>query len=145
MEVQVNYLAVVLAAASSYVVGMVVYSKALFGGQWQKMVGLDDKKIKEGMGSAMALSAIPALLTAFVLAHLVYLSNYFYSSDGTSWMMTALQTAFWVWLGIAAAGIVRQNAFEQRRKKLSAINAVAALAALLVMALIIGLLKPTGV
>lgn len=145
MDVQVNYLAVVLAAASSYVVGMAFYSKPLFGPAWQKMVGLDDKKIKEGMGSAMAMSAIPALLTAFVLAHITYLSSYFYSGGGTSWMSTALQTAFWVWLGFVASVIARQNAFEQRRKKLTAINALNGLVSLVVMGLIIGLLKPAGV
>lgn len=145
MDVQVNYLAVVLAAVSSYVVGMAFFSKPLFGPMWQKMVGLDDKKLKEGMGSAMAMSAIPALLTAFVLAHVTYISNYFYSPNGTTWMMTALQTAFWIWLGFGAAGIVRQNAFEQRRKKLTAINVLNALVSLLVMGLIIGWLPPNGV
>lgn len=139
MNVDVNYLAVVLAALSTFVVGMIWYAKPLFGSTWMSLVGMNDKKQKEGMAKAMAMSLVASLLTAYVLAHVAFLSNSYF---GNSFLQDSLSTAFWLWLGIAAATTVRQDAFEQRRKKLTAINLGSQLASLLVMGLIIGLLKP---
>lgn len=139
MNVDVNYLAVVLAALSTFVVGMIWYAKPLFGSSWSSMVGLSDKQQKAGMGKAMAKSLVAALLTAYVLAHLAFLANSYF---GNSFLQDSLSTAFWVWLGISAANTVRQDSFEQRRMKLTAINMGSQLATLLTMGLIIGLLKP---
>ncbi|MCB9823115.1 DUF1761 family protein, partial [Candidatus Nomurabacteria bacterium] len=38
-NVDVNYVAVLLAALSSFAVGMVWYAKPVFGAKWMKMVG----------------------------------------------------------------------------------------------------------
>lgn len=43
MEVQVNYLAVILAMVSSLVVGSVWYAKGVMGTKWAKMVGVDPR------------------------------------------------------------------------------------------------------
>ncbi len=137
MDVQVNYLAVLLAALSSFVVGMVWYAKPLFGAAWMKMVGLTDEKQKAGMAMAMGKSLIASLLTAYVLSHVTYISMHFFN---VSFMESALNTSFWLWLGISAADIVRMDAFEQRPMKLTAINAGNRLATLMVMGLIIGAL-----
>jgi hypothetical protein len=53
-------------------------------------------------------------------------------------MESALNTSFWLWLGISAADAVRMDAFEQRPMKLTAINAGNRLATMMVMGLIIG-------
>ena len=139
MNVDVNYLAVVLAALSTFVVGMVWYARPLFGAGWAKMVGLSEQQQKAGMLKAMAKSLVAALLTAYVLAHVAFLSNSYF---GNSFLQDSLSTAFWLWLGISAANTVRQDSFEQRRMRLTAINLGNQLATLLVMGLIIGLLKP---
>ena len=139
MNVDVNYLAVVLAAVSTFVVGMVWYAKPLFGTAWANMVGLSEKEQKAGMWKAMAKSLVAALLTAYVLAHVAFLSNSYF---GNSFIQDTLSTAFWLWLGISAANTIRQDSFEQRRMKLTAINLGNQLATLLVMGLIIGYLKP---
>ena len=139
MNVDVNYLAGVLAALSTFVVGMIWYARPVFGSAWAKMVGLDDKQQRAGMPKAMAKSLVAALVTAYVLAHVAFLSNSYF---GNSFLQDSLSTAFWLWLGLTAANTVRQDSFEQRRMKLTAINMGNQLATLLVMGLIIGLLKP---
>jgi hypothetical protein len=135
MEVQVNLVAVLVAAAASFVVGMVWYAKPVFGNAWFKLVDMSDDKAKNGMMMAMGKAAVAALLTAYVLAHVTYLSSYFF---GNSFMNSALTTAFWLWLGISATTIVTHDAFEQRSMKLTAINLGNQLATFLAMGLVIG-------
>lgn len=47
MGVDINIWAVILAAASSMVVGSIWYAQKVFGAEWMKMVGLDPKKPKK--------------------------------------------------------------------------------------------------
>jgi hypothetical protein len=64
-----NWLAVVLAALSNFVVGAVWYSRSAFGARWGDLVGLseDDMQSAEGMVPRFALVGVVALLTAIVL------------------------------------------------------------------------------
>jgi hypothetical protein len=68
-----------------------------------------------------------------------YISSYFFQ---VSFMESALNTAFWLWLGIAMPTIVTHGLFEKRRKKLMAMTSVHTLITFLAMGLIIGALKP---
>ncbi len=132
--VEVNYLAVLLAAASSMVVGSIWYAESVFGKTWQKLA-----KVKigdQGMAYPLGITALVSLVTAFVLAHVIYLSNSFFEN---SFLQDSLMTAFWLWLGFTAARIITHDAFEGRRKKLTLMNISHELVTLLVMGLIIGL------
>lgn len=134
MDVGINYLAVLLAAASSMVVGSIWYAQAVFGKTWQRLAKV--KSTNEGMGYALGATAAVSLITAFVLAHVIYLSNSYFEN---SFLQDSLTTAFWVWLGFTAARIITHDAFEGRRKKLTILNISHELVTLLVMGLIIGL------
>jgi len=57
-------------------------------------------------------------------------------------MMDTLQTAFWLWLGFTATRLYVHDTFEERRKKLTILNAGHELVTVMIMALIIGALKP---
>ncbi len=135
MEVQVNYLAVLLAAAASMVVGMVWYAKPVFGTKWMKMVGLTDEKAKKGSVQAIIIAFVCSLVTAYVLAHVIYLSNSFFAN---SLVQDSLTTAFWLWLGISASRVITHDAFEQRDMKLTAMTIGNQLVTLLAMAAVIG-------
>jgi hypothetical protein len=138
MEVEINYLAVLLAALSSFLVGMVWYAKPLFGNAWSKMVGMTDEKAKQGMMPAMMKAFVAALVMAYVLAHVTYISATFFN---VSFMESALNTAFWLWLGVSLTTLVVHDSFEQRPMKLTAMNAGNQLVTMLAMGVIIGLLK----
>ena len=131
MTVQVNYVAVLLAAVSSMIVGSVWYMPAVFGKAWAKL----SKAKMEGSPSTYMLTFVASLLTAFVLAHVAYTSHVFFKG---SFMQDTLTTAFWLWLGFAAARIYVHDAFEGRAKQLFVINAAHELVTVLVMALVIG-------
>lgn len=144
MDVQVNYWAVLLAALSSMVVGSLWYMPATFGKAWMKMTGVDMKDMRAARepGKAVWMYGsvfVASLVTAYVLAHVTYLANYFFHD---SFLRCALSTAFWLWLGFTAARLYVHDTFEMRRKKLTLLNAAHELATVLVMALIIGLMKP---
>jgi len=139
MNVEVNYLAVFLAAVSSMVVGSIWYAKPVMGKTWQKLVKLDDAKMQSGAAKALSLTFVLSLLTAYILAHVAFLSNHFF---GHSFMQDALMTAFWLWLGLTAARMITHDLFEQRPTTLTAMNACHELVTLMVMAGVIGLFKP---
>lgn len=137
MDVQVNYLAVLLAGLSSMVVGAIWYSRPLFGTMWMKLTGV--KMNKKMTGSQMAtmygLALLASLMTAYILAHVTFLSNHFFKG---SFLGDALSTAWWLWLGFTAARLLVHDLFENRDMKLTLLNAAHELATVLVMALIIG-------
>ena len=139
MDVEVNYLAVLLAAVSTMAVGSIWYAKGVFGNSWAKMAKVDLDRPMKGSQIAwlMGSTFVASLVTAYVLAHVTYLSFSFFDY---SFMQSALTTAFWLWLGFTAARIYVHDAFETRRKKLTFMTVSHELVTMGVMAAIIGLM-----
>ncbi len=142
MDVQINWLAVVLATFSSMIVGSLWYMPALFGKAWMKYTGVKMDRKMSANQSVMIYGGtlVASFLTAFVLAHMTFLANHFYLAQDYSWLMSAFTTGFWLWLGFTAARFLVHDLFEGRRKKLFLLNAGHELVTVLVMALIIGLM-----
>jgi hypothetical protein len=135
MQVEVNYLAVLLAAMSSMVVGSIWYAQGVLGKTWKDLTHLSDKEIKASSTLAMTGAFVAALFTAFILAHVTFLS---WRVIGDSFLMSAIQTAFWLWLGFAMPVVVTHGLFEHRRKKLILLTVAYELVMLIVMGVIIG-------
>lgn len=137
MEVEVNYWAVLLAAVSSMVVGSVWYMPKVFGNVWMKLTKVKPNKNMSGkdMARLYGLTFLASLVTAYVLAHVTFLSNHFFKN---SFLQDAMSTAFWLWLGFTAARLLVHDLFEYRPKKLTVLNAAHELLTVLVMALVIG-------
>ena len=141
MDIQVNNWAILLAAVSSMVVGSVWYMPAVFGNAWMKLskAKMDRNMAPAKMAWMYGSVFVASLFTAYILAHVTFLANKFF---GNSFLQDALSTAFWLWLGFTAARLYVHDVFEARRKQLTILNAAHELVTVLVMALIIGLLKP---
>lgn len=137
MDVDVNYLAVLLAALSTIVVGGIWYSQSVFGTAWAKLAKVDMKrKPKQSeMVWLMSSTFVASLVTAYILAYVAFLSNQFFFN---SFLQDTLATAFWLWLGFTAVRVYVHDAFEGRRKKLTVMTAGYELVTVMVMALIIG-------
>lgn len=141
MNVEVNYIAVLVAAAISMVVGFLWYGPMLFGKQWMKLKGYSAESMKESqkeMGKWYAISFVLALVTAYVLSHVMTLSmNFFDYSE----LMTGLTTAFWMWLGfvmpVQAAAVIFS---EKRNWTLLGLDTGYQLASLLAMGVVLALL-----
>lgn len=66
---EVNYLAVVIAAVASFLLGGLWYSSALFGKAWQRESGVTDEQLKNGnMAKIFGLSLVLSLIAAWVFA-----------------------------------------------------------------------------
>lgn len=141
MEVEVNYWAVLLAAVSSMVVGSIWYAKGVFGDTWAKLAHVDMNKGSSGAEMARLLGTVFAisLVTAYVLAHVSFLSNNFFHN---SFLQDAVSTAFWLWLGLTALRIWTHDLFEGRPMKLTLLTWGNELATLLVMGIVIGVMRP---
>lgn len=141
MSVEINWLAVVLAGLSSIVVGWVWYSRGVFGNYWAKLakVKMDPNMPMSAMVQPILLSLVAGLVTAYVLALAGFVSHQFFQA---SFLEDMLWTGVWLWLGFTVARQVTHDAFEQRPNKLTLLVSAHELVTVLVMALIIGLMKP---
>ena len=141
MSVDINYLAVFLAAASSMVVGSIWYAKGMFGATWGRLakVKMDNKIEAKQMAWLLGSTFVASWVTAFVLAHTSFIANRFF---GNSFLSDTLQTGFWMWLGFTALRLYVHDAFEGRPKQLTVLNAAHELVTIEIMALVIGLMKP---
>lgn len=137
MEVQINIWAVLLAMVSSMVVGSIWYSQSVFGKLWIKLAKIDMKKDGGSVFKPIAITIVVSFITAYVLAHVTYLSHRFFHD---SFLQDALSTAFWVWLGFTAARIITHDAFEGRPVKLTLLTISHEFVTLMIMGLIIGLM-----
>lgn len=139
MSVEVNIWGVLLATASSMVVGSIWYMPSVFGKSWAKLAKVNLKEMGANPAKAYGLTLVASLVTAYVLAHIAFLSNQFFKD---SFFQDAVVTAFWVWLGFTAARLLVHDLFENRPTKLTVLNAAHELVTLLVMGVIIGWLHP---
>jgi hypothetical protein len=112
---QINYLAVIVAALSSFVVGFLWYSPFLFAKAWMREAGISEEKIKQAnMFKVFGLSFLLTLIISFNLAA-------FLGPDaGFTWGMTAGALAGIGWVA-ASLGVL--YLFEGRSFKLFLINA----------------------
>jgi len=127
----INWLAVVAAAVSTFLIGGLWYSKALFGRPWMSVNNLSDAELsKSNMPKIFGLSLLFALLMAANLA--AFLAE---PKTTASWGATAgfLAGFGWVTLGIATISL-----FERRSWKYVAINGGYMTVSFVVMGLIIG-------
>lgn len=113
----VNWLAVVLAAACGFVVGGIWYGPVI-GKKWMGAVGLSEEQIKQGnmgliYGGAFAFS----LLASWTLAHTFAT----YGQDLS--VMAKVMTAFGVALGFIVPAIGTNYLFSQKGKALFFIDA----------------------
>jgi hypothetical protein len=112
---QINYLAVVVAALSSFVIGFLWYAPFLFGNVWMREAGLTEEKVKQAsMVKIFSLSFLLSLIICFNLAAFLGTESTF------AWGLAAGGLAGIGWVS-ASLGIL--YLFERKSLKLFLINA----------------------
>ena len=136
-NVDVNYLAVLVAAIVSIVIGSLWYSPILFGNIWIKLSKFTKKDMnkarKKGMGKQYLGQLIGSLILACVLAHFVA-----YVSAST--LSDAAQLGFWLWLGFIVPVQLGTVLWEGKPVKLYILNIAYHLVTLIAMAIVIVLM-----
>ncbi len=133
LQPDINYLAVLVAAIVQFALGTLWYS-ILFGKPFMAAVGKTQEELMEGFNPARAygLAFLSALVTAFVLAHIV-------DYAGADTIVTGLQAGFWVWLGFVVTSNLATVLFEGRHPTLYYLNTGYQLAGLLIMGALLAL------
>ena len=128
----VNYVAVLLAAVASMVLGFLWYGP-LFGKMWMKFSGLKEMGDKSQAARNYGLTFVGSFVMAYVLASLFSLTN-------TMTLMEALKMAFWSWLGFQATLLLGSVLWEGKSWNLYFLNAAYWLVNLLVVAAVLSYL-----
>lgn len=141
MVPEINYWAVLLATASSMLVGSIWYARAVFGNRWAKLANVDlDNPGNPVM--AIVTTVIVSFITAWVLAGASAIAFHFY---GGAFFWSVVVTAVTLWAGFTAARFITHDAFEGRSTRLTTLNIAHELVTVVVMAVIIGVWPPAGI
>ncbi len=130
----INWLAVLVAGISAFVVGGVWYSPALFGKAWMKDNNLSLEEIKKG--NAAKIYGWAFILTLIAAANLaMFLQDSPEKKTDLAWgAIAGFLAAIWVFCFVAVHGL-----FEHRSWRLIFINGGYSIVALTLMGAIIGL------
>jgi len=139
-QVPVNYIAVLVCAMTSMVIGFLWYGP-LFGKQWMNLVGLTPEKMKKekkDMTGTYIIMFINSLLIAYVLFHFIW-----YAAPANYTLFISIKTSVWAWLGFVFPISLTRHLFSPGKKplKLLFIDTGFFLASLIAMATVIFLLK----
>jgi len=126
----INWLAVVAAALSSFVIGGLWFSPVLFCNVWMRVAGLTEEQVKAGnKGKIFGVTAILSLIMALNLA--MFLND---PKTTVGWGATAgFLAGVWTFCAIAMIGL-----FELKSWTYIFINGLYSTLSLTVMGLIIG-------
>lgn len=132
----INYLAVLVSAVASMILGSLWYSPILFGNAWMKAGGIGkremDRAKSRGMWKLYLSAFIGALITAGVLACLISYSGADNLSDG-------IKIGFLAWIGFVATALLGNVLWEGKNLKYYAITVVYHLVNLEIASIIISL------
>jgi len=128
----VNYVAVLAAALSSFLIGGVWYSPVLFANAWMREAGIPEERLHENMskvfGGSFVLSFVIAMNLAFFLGH----------NAGIAWGAGAGALAG---VGWAAASLATVFLFERRSTTLIVIDGGYLAVSYTVMGAVIGVMQ----
>ena len=137
MQVDINFLAVFVAAIIYYIGGALWYSPLLFGKSWMGLVGLTEEKIKEGQNEAWKsylIAAISAILISYGIARVVTYLNVITIGGG-------LHVGFWTWICFVITTMATNNSFAGRSFKLLLIDGGYHLYGFVVMGVVLAVWK----
>ena len=129
---EVNYLAVLVAAVASFLLGWLWYGP-FFGKPWMKLMNFDKnsmKSMKLSPVTAMILGFLTYLVIAYVLAGFISILN-------SATIVEGMKIAFWIWLGFIATTTLGSFLWEGKSIKLYLLNNTYNLLNLLVMSAIL--------
>lgn len=128
-----NYIAVAIAAITSYVLGFVWYHWAVFGEAWANALGLTKEEADktEGLGGAFAISLVSGLTKTIFIALLISVTNISGILNGV-FFGAAIAVVFTV------TSLGYYNGFARTTSKLTLINSAHSVVELALIGAIIG-------
>jgi len=130
MEISISWVAVLVAAISTFVLGGLWYS-VLFAKPWQRLAGVSDEQLNTGSARIFGVSFVLAVVMAVVLAAFI----------GRAGFAFGLFAGLAVGLGWVATSLGMIALFERRPFAHWAVNAGYAVVTYTVMGAIIGAMQ----
>jgi hypothetical protein len=130
MDIQVNFLAVLVAAFANYIIATVWYA-ILFTGLWKKLTGIQEMKPTP---VKMLLAFIGSLMLSLGLVHAIVFGNAYLKMSGVA---GGLMGGFFSWFGFIAPITLTNVIYERRPWKLWLLDNGFWLVSLLVMGTIL--------
>jgi hypothetical protein len=138
MNVEVNWIAIIIATISTMIVGSIWYGP-LFGKIWTRLANV--KTDPDFKGAKVVLTYLKAflssLLSAVVLAYVVAMIH---RGSTDTYFVDAIFVGLMLWAGFTAARIFMHDLFEARPTQLTALTVAHELVTIIIMSVIIGLL-----
>ncbi|MBS0625217.1 MAG: DUF1761 domain-containing protein [Verrucomicrobia bacterium] len=128
--IQVELLTVFIAAILYMLIGMVWYSKYLFGPLWHKLTGVKESEMKKNKKNLLW-----GFINALVIA---YFLTFFEIHLGVTTVTDGMYVAFCAWLGFVATTQIGAVIWHRMSFQLFLVNTGAKLLAFLVMGGVIG-------
>lgn len=126
----INWLAVLVATLSSFLIGAVWYSPLMFARPWQRALGLSDEDLRSGNVGKLFLTAFVAMFVAAIGFSIAL-------GDQNGWRF-GLHWGLIIGLLVVAPALAVHNAFERRPFHYWLINAGYSALTFVVYGLIIG-------
>ncbi len=141
---EINYIAVLVAAVAYFVVGFLFHGP-FFGKVWMKLANITptgNEKFSDMYGQ-MFWNLVSNIVTAYVIAYVFWFSitSQLYLSDvatSSSGPWNGMVCAFWLWLGFIVTGSSMEVIWMGRSVKLWLFEITSTLVGFLVMGAIIG-------
>ncbi len=136
MDITINYLAVLVAAITSMIVGYLWYGP-LFGRQWRHLMGMTKEAMSQkSMTQTYTIMFISVLVMAGVLAHNLVFGSAFLNLSGVT---AGIQVGFWNWLGFVVPVSLGTVLWDKKPWKLWFIDAGYYLVVMVKMGIILAL------
>lgn len=136
MEININYLAVIVAAVTSMFIGALWFG-VICKKQWMKLMNFTEES-KEDMSmtanKAYVIATVASFVMSYVLAHAVIFGSAYTGIDG---VWGGILTGFFYWLGFVAPVTVGMVIWEGKPWKLWFINVSYWLVSLIIMGVIL--------
>lgn len=128
----IHLIAVLIAGLLGSIIGMTWFSPWAFGKAWMRMVTIAPDRVpgKKGMLGSAVIGTVFNIILAYVLL-------YFGRAWGVFDWVSAIELAFWIWLGFMVPVIVNTILWERKPWKWLAINGGYYFVSLALMALVI--------
>lgn len=104
---EINWLAVIVATISSFVLGFIWYNPKFLGKAWQKAAGISDESMKDSSGMGRIFG------TAFVLTFIMALILSYFLKDVDD-LMVGMRIGVYLGLGISTMSIGVNAMYERK-------------------------------
>jgi hypothetical protein len=125
LVLQVNYLAVIVAAIVIFVLGGLWYSPVLFAKRWIALQGRTEEQMRADAASAnMPVMYLMAFITSLIIAWaMAVLANAFPPTPGANGVMRGVTLGLFCWFGFVLPTTFATSLFSMKPRQLWLIDA----------------------